>query len=316
MRTHRTIATIAFALLGLTTLSGCKESGSSDASSGNKPNAKYTIGFSQCTVKESWRVMFNEKLKEAADKNPDVRLIMLDAGDKTEEQVAQTRTFIRQKVDLILISPKEAAGLTRVVEEATDAGIPVILLDRNVNTDKFVSLVGGDNKEIGREAGKVAVDLLGGEGKADGIVYEICGGLATAAAQERRDGFHEVVERESGIKIVGGLDADWKKEQAQAIMQAALKSHPEINLVYAHNDPMAHGAYLAAKQAGKADAIKFIGIDAMPDEGQRWVKNGELTASLLYPTPGEKGLEVALEVLAGKEVEKRYTLPTRVFKHE
>jgi len=99
-------------------------------------------------------------------------------------------------------------------------------------------------------------------------------------------------------------------------MQDAIKANPDIKLVYAHNDPMAHGAYLAANHAGVADKMKFIGIDANPDEGQRWVRTGELTATFLYPTPGEKGLQVALEVLQGKPVPKRYALPTRLFTRE
>lgn len=296
-------------LLGSAVLiaSGCRDGG--DAGS----TAKYTIGFSQCTVSEPWRVLFNENLKAEADKNPDVKLVILDANDQTPEQVAQMRTFIRQKVSAILISPKEASGLTRVVEEATDAGIPVVVLDRNVDTEKFAAFVGGDNVEIGRAAGKVAVAQLGGAGQAKGVIYEICGGLATAAAQDRKNGFHEIVKQEQGIKIIGGLDADWKKDKAQTIMQDALKAHENIDMVYAHNDPMAHGAYLAAKAAGRADGIKFIGIDAMPDEGQRWVRTGELTATILYPTPGEKGLQVALDILEGRPVERHYKLPTRVF---
>jgi ribose transport system substrate-binding protein len=284
---------------------GCEDS--------SKPEAKYTIGFSQCTVKEPWRVLFNKQLQEAADKNPDVNLIVLDADDKTEEQVAQTRTFIRKKVDAILISPKEAPGLTPVVKEATAAGIPVVVLDRDVDTDEYAAFVGGDNLEIGRAAGQYVVEVLGGAGKAKGILYEICGGLASTPAQERRDGFHEIVEKEQGIKIIGGLDCDWKKDVAQKTMQDALKTNPKIDVVYAHNDPMAHGAYQAAKAAGRADAIKFVGIDANPDEGQRWVRTGELTATFLYPTPGVKGLEVALELLAGKPIQKRYSLPTRIF---
>ncbi len=291
--------TIAAGLLAL----GCEQ----------KKEAKYTIGFSQATVKEPWRILFNRKLEEAAAKHPDVKLVILDADDKTDEQVAQVRTFIRQKVDAILISPKEAAGLTRVVEEAHEAGIPIIVLDRDVNTEHYSSFVGGDNLEIGRAAGRYVVDLLGGHGKAKGIVYEICGGLASTPAQERRDGFHEIVREEPGIEMLGGLDSDWKKDKAQTTMQDALKANPKIDVVYAHNDPMAHGAYQAAKAAGRADRIKFIGIDANPDEGQRWVRTGELTATFLYPTPGERGLEVALEILNGQDVKKRYTLPTRLF---
>jgi ribose transport system substrate-binding protein len=263
-----------------------------------KPAAqdKLVIGFSQCTVKEPWRVEFNRRLKEHAEKAyPDVQLDMLDADDKTE---------------------KEAAGLTGVVKEASEAGIPVVVLDRDVNYKDYACFVGGDNKLIGQAAGKVAVDMLGGPGKAQGVIYEICGGLASTPGQERRDGFHEVVGKEKGIKIIGGLDCDWKKDKAYSVMQDALKANPQIDLVYAHNDPMAHGAYLAAKAAGREGEIKFIGIDALPDEGVRWVKSGELTASLLYPTPGEVGLAMAMKILRGEKVEKRVTLPTRVFTKE
>lgn len=279
--------------------------------------SKLIIGFSQCTVKEPWRVEFNRRLKEHAEKTyPDVQLDVLDADDKTEKQVGDVRAFIRRGVDAILISPKEAAGLTGVVKEAVEAGIPVIVLDRDVNYTEYACFVGGDNKLIGRAAGRVAIEMLGGSGRARGTIYEICGGLASTPGQERRDGFHEVVDRESGLRVIGGLDADWKKDRAQSVMQDALKANPQIDLVYAHNDPMAHGAFQAAKAAGRADEIKFIGIDALPDEGLRWVKSGELTATLLYPTPGETGLDMAMKVLRGEKVEKRITLPTRVFTKE
>ncbi len=277
-------------------------------------DVKLVIGFSQCTVKEPWRVEFNRRLKEHAERNyPNVQLDMLDADDKTEKQVGDVKTFIRRGVDAILISPKEAAGLTGVVKEATEAGIPVVVLDRDVNYKDYACFVGGDNRVIGRAAGKVVVEMLGGPGKAKGVIYEICGGLASTPGQERRDGFHEVVDKEPGLKVLGGLDCDWKKDKAHSVMQDALKANPQIDLVYAHNDPMAHGAYLAAKAAGREAEIKFIGIDALPDEGVRWVKTGELTASLLYPTPGEAGLDLAMKILRGEQVEKRVTLPTRVF---
>jgi len=308
MRQTRACAGLVLSALAAVIPAGCKDS--------EKGKPRYTIGFSQVTVKEPWRVLFNQRLQEAAARHPQVKLITLDANDRTEEQVAQIKTFIRQKVDIILISPKEAAGFTRVIEEAAEAGIPVVILDRDVNTDKYAAFVGGDNMEIGRAAGRYAVRLLGGPGKAEGMVYEICGGLASTPAHQRRDGFHEVVEKEAGVKIIGGLDGDWKKDKAQIIMQDALKAHPQIDLVYAHNDPMAHGAYQAAKAAERADQMKFIGIDGNPDEGQRWVRSGELTASILYPTPGEKGLEVALDILAGRKVEKRYSLPLRLFTRE
>jgi len=278
---------------------------------------RWRIGFSQCTVTEPWRVEFNRRLREHAARNyPNIELTILDAGDKTEEQVAQMKAFIQQNMDAILISPKEAAGLTNVVREATQAGIPVVVLDRNVDWDGYACFVGGDNRLIGRAAGRVAIDLLGGSGQAKGVIYEICGGLASTPGQERRAGFHEVVEKEPGITIIGGLDCDWKKDKAQKTFQDALKAHDVIDLVYAHNDPMAHGAYQAAKAVGREGEMKFIGIDALPEEGVRWVKAGELTATLLYPTPGEVGLDMAVRILGGEQVPKHVTLPTRVFTQE
>jgi ribose transport system substrate-binding protein len=177
---------------------------------------KWTIGFSQVTVKEPWRVVFNEKLKAAADlKAEKVDLIVLDADDKTENQVEHVRTFISKRVDAILISPKEASGCSKAIQEATEAGIPVIVLDRNTTYKGYAAFIGADNKVIGRAAGAYAVELLGGSGMEKGKIYEVCGSLASTTAQERRDGFHEIVEQESGITILGGLDGDWKLDQGK-----------------------------------------------------------------------------------------------------
>ena len=121
----------------------------------------YVIGFSQVTTVEPWRVQFNKDLRAEAEKHANVELLIADANDRTDKQVADVENFIRQEVDAILISPKESAGLTGVVEQATDAGIPVFVLDRNVDTDKFVQWVGGDNHLIGQAAGKFALERLG-----------------------------------------------------------------------------------------------------------------------------------------------------------
>ena len=276
------------------------------------PAKKYVVGFSQCTTTEPWRVLFDDLLKREADKHPDVDLITQDAEDRTSTQEEQTRSFITQGVNAILISPKESAGLTGVVEDATAAGIPVVVLDRDVDTKEYAAFVGGDNMEIGREAGRYAVEVLGGAGKAKGVIYEIWGGMGSTPAQERHKGFAEVVQKERGIKLIGKQDGDWKQAKGFDIMQNALKSEKHIDVVYAHNDPMAYGAYLAAEEAGRAKDIKFIGIDAIPGEGCQWVKQGYLAATFVYPPPGVKGLQVALDILNGKPPkEKRIMLPTK-----
>ncbi len=274
----------------------------------------WVIGFSQVTVKEPWRVVFNENLRAKALEYGDaVDLIVLDADDRTENQVEHIQIFISRQVDAILISPKEASGCSRAIQEATEAGIPVIVLDRDTTWKGYAAFIGASNLVIGRAAGTYAVQQLGGAGSAEGKIYEICGALASTPAQERRDGFHEVVGQEPGVVILGGLDGDWKLDQGKAIAQDALQIHRDIDIIYAHNDPMAYGAYQAAREMGVADRIRFLGIDGLPEEGAVWVRNGILAATFLYSTPGEAGLEIAIDILEGRrEITpgERITLPT------
>jgi len=272
---------------------------------------KVRIGFSQSTTLEPWRVQFNKDMKREADQHPEVELLIADGQDKTEKQVADVENFIRQGVDVLLISPKESAGLTGVTLKAIEAGIPVIVLDRNVDTDKFTQFIGGDNVVIGRAVGEYAVKTLGGPGQAKGNVVEIWGGFGTQASHDRSKGFHEFVDKEKGIKLVNEkIDCDWKQNKAYDLMANLLKANETIDLVYGHNDPMAYGAYLAAKDAGREKDIKFLGVDAIPNEGVQWVNKGQLTATFLYAPPGPEGIRQALKIAKGEKVEKRITLPT------
>lgn len=277
----------------------------------------YTIGFSQVTTVEPWRVQFNKDLRSEAEQHKNVTLLWADANDRTEEQVSQVENFIQQGVDAILISPKEAAGLTGVVEKATDAGIPVFVLDRNVDTDKFVQWVGGDNVLIGEAAGKFILEALGGAGKAKGNIVEIYGGLGIQATFDRSDPVHAAVANEPDVKfLLDRQSGDWKQDQAYDIMATALRNYEDITLVYGHNDPMAYGAYLAAKDAGREKDIIFVGVDGLPGEGVTWVAKGELAATFLYPTPGAEGLRQALKYLAGEKVEKKVVMGTEAITKE
>jgi ribose transport system substrate-binding protein len=276
-----------------------------------RAQAKWKVGFSQVTTIEPWRVQFNKDIEAEAKKHPEVELIITDGEDKTEKQVADVENLIRQEINALLISPKESAGLTGVVEQAIDAKIPVIVLDRNVETDRYAQFIGGDNVVIGRAAGEHAVKLLGGPGAAKGKVVEIWGGLGTQPAHDRHNGFHEFTDKEAGIEnLLDQQSADWKQAAAYDVMATALRNHEKIDLVYGHNDPMAYGAYLAAKDAGREKDIKFLGIDALPNEGVTWVHNGELSATFLYPTPGAEGLRQAIKLLNGEKIEKKIILAT------
>jgi multiple sugar transport system substrate-binding protein len=274
------------------------------------------LGFSQATTTEPWRLLFNKELRAEANKHPQVQLLVRDGLDSVTHQIADMEQLISQHVDAILISPKVAEALTPVVSKAFNAGIPVIVLDRDLANDRYTQFIGGDNREIGRAAGRYAVHLLGGPGKARGRIVEIWGGMASTPALDRHQGFYEILSQEPGLTIVNQpQDGDWKQDRGYEIMAAALEQYKHIDLVYAHNDPMAYGAYLAARDVGRAKAMAFLGIDGIPAEGVKWVHEGILTATFLYKTPGDEGVRQALRFLQGQEIPKRVTLPTLVIDH-
>lgn len=303
----------ALAAAGIATLllaSGCgrREPASTDNASGGR---MFVIGMSQANRGEPWRVQMDADLAEAARRHPEIRLIMKDAQNDTLKQIAQLEEFIAAQVDLIIISPKEAAPLTRPVAAAYNQGIPVIVLDRRVLGDAYTVFIGADNRRIGRAAGAHIANLLGGKGR----VVELKGLMTSTPAQDRNQGFREGIGG-SAIEVIFEADMRWLEPLAVREMESALARFTTIDLVYAHNDPGAHGAYLAARQSGRADGMYFVGIDGLPHEGQAYVREGVLTASFEYPTGGREAIATALSILRGEPVEKEIVLPSRMFTAE
>ncbi len=289
---------------------GCEKKASEE---GAVPDAtkKKVIGMSQCNLGEPWRVQMNADIKNAVDDYDDIEVIFKDAQNDTLKQVAQMEEFISAGVDLIIISPKEAAPLTPIVGQAYKKGIPVIVLDRRVTGDDYTCFIGADNKKIGKAAGEWIVKKLGGSGK----VVELKGLMTSTPGQDRHSGFRAGIEG-SGIEIIFEADMKWLEPNARKEMESALARYETIDLVYAHNDPGAHGAYLAAKAVGREKDIVFVGIDGLAQEGQAYVAQGIMSASFEYPTGGGKAIDTALEIFAGKEVAKEITLGSRVFTPE
>ena len=279
------------------------------------PTKTFTIGMSQCNRGEPWRVQMDADIKAAAEKHPEITMIFKDAQNNTETQQSQVREFIAQGVNLIIISPKESVPLTKPVAEAMDKGIPVIVLDRAIEGDKFTCFIGGDNVKIGEEAGKEMVKLLGGKGN----VVELKGLTTSVPSKDRHDGFMTGIKG-SEIKVIFDADCKWLEPEAQKEMKSALSRFDKIDGVYGANDPSAHGAYLAAKQEGKGreKTIKFVGVDALPHEGVSYVKDGILSATLQYPTGGDQAIDTALKILnkTGGDIPKKIVLGTRLFTKE
>lgn len=269
---------------------------------------RLTIGMSQCNLNEPWRVQMNADIKQAADAHPDIEVVFKDAQNDTLKQRAQVEEFVSAKVDLILISPKEAAPLTPVVAQAHDKGIPVIVLDRRVLGDQYTCFIGANNVKIGRAAGRWMAEHLDAGAK----VVELKGLMTSTPGQDRHTGFREGI-KDADLEVIFEADMKWLEPNARKEMESALARFDQIDAVYSHNDPGAHGAYLAAKAVGREKAIKFVGIDGLAHEGQIYVEQGILAASFEYPTGGKEAIETALKVLKGESVPKEITLPSQTY---
>jgi ribose transport system substrate-binding protein len=271
----------------------------------------WTIGMSQCNLGEPWRVQMNADVKKAADAHPEIEVIYKDAQNDTLRQVSQIEEFAGAGVDALIVSPKEAAPLTAPIAAAFQKGIPVIVLDRRVVGDQYTCFIGADNRRIGKAAGEWLVRRVGGKGR----VVELKGLMTSTPGQDRHTGFREGI-RGSTLDVVFEADMKWLEPDARKEMESALARYPDLAAVYAHNDPGAHGAWLAAKAVGRESEMIFIGIDALPHEGRVYVQQGILAATFEYPTGGGKAVEVALDLLNGKQAPKEITLPSRVFTKE
>lgn len=300
---HQTIDWRHFAVLTgvalLAALGGCR---------GDRDGGKFVVGFSQANKAEPWRTWMDNSLMAEAARHPELEVLYADAQQDNSKQVADVETFLRQRVDLLIISPNEARPLTGIVKRVYDSGIPVIVLDRSVEGDAYTTFIGADNREIGKAAGEYAAQLLGGRGR----VVEIKGLPGSTPAIDRSAGFREAIAGFPEITIVADPVADWLRDKGREQAEAALRANEKVDLIYGHNDPMAMGAYLAATAMGRAQGLRTIGIDGLPgpEGGAKAVLDGKLDATFLYPNCGKEAVETAMKILRKEPVPKKLTLPT------
>lgn len=194
---------------------------------------------------------------------PETEVRIRTAKDNSGHQVKDIETFIKEKVDALVVSPNEAETVTPVIEKAFDAGIPVILVDRKIHSDKYTAYVGADNYDIGRRAGYYVVNRLHGKGN----VVEIAGLKGSTSAEERHHGFMDALAESPDVKVVASVNADFFQEMAEHKFDSVLNVHRDIDLVFAQNDRMAIGACSAALKKGRRKEMLFVGIDAVSGEG-------------------------------------------------
>jgi ABC-type sugar transport system substrate-binding protein len=256
----------------------------------------YLIGMSQCNLGEPWRIKMNEDLIARAQEYPEIRLVLTDAAQDNQKQIEDVKWLMDLGIDLLIISPNESEPLTPIISEAYQK-IPVIVLDRKVNSDDYTLFIGADNRVIGMRAGEYVKNLLGPAG---GHVVEIMGLPGSKPTVERSEGFRDSLSDRDNIRIVEEITANWLRDPAEDSFFAYLQTHKseKIDVVYSHNDPMALGAYRAAQKAHRTDMV-FIGIDGLIGEegGINLVKEGVLDITFIYPTGGAEAIECALQLL-------------------
>lgn len=289
--------------LTLIVLCGCTSSGK---------QKKHVIGLSQCMLDDAWRQAMINDMRIEASNYDDVEIIIKDAQNNNETQIQQIRDLIRQKVDVLIISPYQSEPITAVAEEAYRAGIPTIITDRKVNTDQYTSFVGANNYEIGLAAGNYAANYL----PPNAIILEIWGLTQTSPAQERHKGFVDALREREDLSF-RKIEGQWLVDTARMELQKL--EHPEqIDFVYAHNDMMAIAAreYFMAWDSIRGRELRIIGVDAVAGAGLEAVEDGRINASFLYPTGGEQVIRTAMRIIQGEPVDKFIPLRTAPVDHQ
>lgn len=276
-----------------------------------KEKNTYKIGFSQCTSNSDWRKDMNYSMKVEASVHSNVALTIRDSKDDPQQQILDIEDMIKEGMDAIIVSPLEPDLIVAAITKAVNVGIPVILLDRKINSNNYTAYLGADNIEIGRNAAKYILSS-----KKDTVnVIEVRGGDFSTPVVERSLGFHQIVASNPRLHIIGnisGSEDGLPKEKFKNLLDSL--SYKNIDYIYSYNDEMAFDGWKVAKELGVENEIKFIGVDGLngPDGGIQMVQNGILNATLLYPTGGSEVIKLALKILRGEDVPKNSLLATTV----
>ncbi len=268
-------------------------------SCGKDDEVKYRIGVAQCSG-DYWREKTNLDLRTELLNHPDVELDIRNADNDSHRQQEDVRYFIDNGYDLIILAPNESEPLVDAVREAKAKGIPVVTFDRRVDSDDFTAHMEVDNYALGKGVAEYAAATLSGRPLK---IFEIRGPESASPAQLRHEGFMDEVNEHPDMEVVASEFGQWDDVRAEALTDSLIKIHPEINMIYAHTDHMALGASRALKKNGRDD-VAVIGIDGFPQQGIKGVSDGDLTATFLYPTEGQRLLNIAISILKGEPYER------------
>lgn len=261
----------------------------------NVENVDFIIGVSQSQLRDPWQVNIIEEIKKESKNYDNIQVIYTDAAGSDEKQVNNIDNLMDYGIDLLIISPNDSNIISEKVSEVYKE-MPVIVLDRGVRGYDYTLYIGPDNLMIGKEVGKYISEILGEDG---GNVIEIKGAYDSNATNERTLGFRNEIQSNKNIKIIDEINVEWNRDMAEDEMYAILEDYSNIDVVFAHNDAMAIGAYNAYKNSNYSRPIKFIGIDGLQGEngGLESVEDDVFSCTFTCPTGGKEAIQYAMDIL-------------------
>ncbi len=308
---------IDFLALGLSALPMAATLTSGCGKSEKTNDRKYLVVFSQCNNAEPYRAAQNALLENICAEYEDIQLEIMDAQQQNQNQIAQIETAITKQPDLLIVAPNERGPLTKIMGQAMDAGIPTICLERDILEPNYTTYIKCDNYEIGRMAGQFIADHLKAKyGQVKGKIVDLRGLLGVEGEINRHNGARSVLEQYDDVEFVQEAVADWLQSRARERMTEILSAQEQIDVVYGHNDPMAIGAYLAAKEVGREKEMIFVGVDGLGSEGGGIAKvmSGVLAATFIYPLCIDKAMEIGNQILRTPDFkpDKEYIMPSQI----
>lgn len=300
---------------------GCRPQVQTAKATAAAPAAQRLVVFSQCNNAEPYRAAQNAEMQRLWDGVPNTRLLIMDAQQDSAKQISQIETAIRLAPSLLIVAPNERAPLTEVMGRAMQSGIPVICLERDIAQPNYTTWIRADNEAIGKLVGQFVVEQLKAKyGEPRGRIVELAGLKGVEAEINRKGGAHEVWKDYPKIEVVTEAVANWLQSAAKDRMTEILAAVPQIDVVYARNDPMAMGAYLAAREKGREKEMIFVGVDGLEGEagGIEKVRQGILAATFVYPLCVDKAVEIGTRILnePGFKPDKVYTMTSRIVTKE
>ena len=271
-------------------------------------NKKFKIGFSQAQSADNWRETMLREMKREVSFHNNIEFYIKDAEANSKKQKEQIDELLQMKIDLLIVSPHEITPLNQVLEKVYNSNIPIVLIDRRINSERYTAYIGASNYDVGQNAGKYAISLIKGKGK----VLEVTGLFTASPFIDRDKGFTDIISKKKGIDFIAKIndhEINFEKK-----LDSVIKNNRDLNVIFAHSDYIAKIVYQICKKNGVEKSIKIIGVDGLSvkDMGMDMVANKQLKATVLYPTGGQESIQTAINILENKPFRKENALESTI----